>query len=161
MCQQPDCNEPIHHWFGLTYSAYLVIPRVALQSMPPEWQRKFVALLDEAEETLDLGDVTPTWPASYAVNIRNPDGKFAVDDARDYDRGRAVVPTKEPPPECGCKKRGSLIIEWDPTCKIHGNPGTACAHCEEPARAEDGGKSVWDEEAGKYLWLCADCAVGF
>ena len=43
-------QEPINNWFGLTYSSYLVIPRVLLQSAPVEWQREFVRLLHDLEQ---------------------------------------------------------------------------------------------------------------
>lgn len=41
--------EPIdiHDWFGLTYANYLVMPRTLLQSMPKEWQLRFVRMLME------------------------------------------------------------------------------------------------------------------
>lgn len=42
-------NQPLHDWFGLTYSSYLVLPRLALQEQPIEWQKRFLALLDEME----------------------------------------------------------------------------------------------------------------
>jgi hypothetical protein len=44
--------DPIWDYFGLSYSAYLVLPRVALCSMPLEWQKKFVTLMEEAEKLL-------------------------------------------------------------------------------------------------------------
>lgn len=40
-------REAVHTWFGLSYANYLVLPRSVLQSMPPEWQVRFVAMLDE------------------------------------------------------------------------------------------------------------------
>lgn len=43
-------HDAIHKHFGLSYANYLVIPRTLLQSMPQEWQVKFVALLDEMDE---------------------------------------------------------------------------------------------------------------
>ena len=46
-----DCRtssiEPVHEWFELTYSNYLVLPRTLLQSMPVDWQQRMVASLDE------------------------------------------------------------------------------------------------------------------
>lgn len=44
-------SDRIHNWFGLTYASYLVMPRLALQEMPDEWQRRFVELLEEWEAT--------------------------------------------------------------------------------------------------------------
>lgn len=43
------CAPPLHGWFGLSYSAYFVMPRLALEAMPHDWQRRFIALMDEAE----------------------------------------------------------------------------------------------------------------
>ena len=42
-------REAIHRHFGLSYANYLVLPRTLLQSMPDEWQARFVALLDEMD----------------------------------------------------------------------------------------------------------------
>lgn len=155
MCDRPDCNEPIHHWFGLTYSSYLVLPRVGLQSMPEPWQRKLVALLEEMEGTID----TDEWPSEYTVQVRNPDGTFATADLPSYRHGRAEH--RDPPPGCTCDRQGTTIRAFNKGCPHHGDPGTPCSSCETPARADQGGKSVWDDEAGRYRWFCADCAVGF
>lgn len=51
-------REAIHTWFNLTYSNYLVLPRSVLQSMPDEWQKRFVLCLREAEEAFGHLD----WP---------------------------------------------------------------------------------------------------
>lgn len=40
----------IHTWFGLSYSNYLVLHRSLLQSMPEEWQHRFVRMLGELSE---------------------------------------------------------------------------------------------------------------
>lgn len=84
--------EPIHSWFGLTYSAYLVIQRTALQTMPVDWQRRFVALLDEMSEVID----TDKLPSKFHVRAVGPDGKFVSDPFRDYQRGRARAPLLPP-----------------------------------------------------------------
>jgi hypothetical protein len=47
-----EWETPVHDWFGLTYASYLVLPRSVMQSMPVEWQRRMVALLEEADEQL-------------------------------------------------------------------------------------------------------------
>lgn len=44
-------KKDIHTHFGLSYAQYLVLPRSVLQSMPEEWQHKFVSLLEELDET--------------------------------------------------------------------------------------------------------------
>lgn len=41
----------IHDWFGLSYAAYLVINRSVLQSMPLDWQERFVGCLRELHES--------------------------------------------------------------------------------------------------------------
>lgn len=80
-------DSPVNIWFGLTYSSYLVIPRMALEAMPHEWQEKLVELLDEAEQT---GLETP----EYTVQ-RRESGKFIKDPWRDYRRpDRSLLPEK-------------------------------------------------------------------
>ena len=89
-------NDPIHEWFELSYAQYLTIPRSVLQSMPPEWQRRFVECLEELDATID-------WrPADgrYWVELRDSKGRFQRDPLQDYERGRRRVPwrTEEPAP---------------------------------------------------------------
>jgi len=78
-------SDEINRWFGLTYASWLTIPRVLLQDMPDEWQAKFVALLEEYENSypnqpatgtrVQLTDLnnklikTPEW----ILNYRRPD----------------------------------------------------------------------------------------
>lgn len=71
----------MHSWFGLTYSAYLVVPRLALQNLPLEWQQRFVALMLEAEA---MGLETP---ADYEVRRRDECGHFTKDPWADYRHG--------------------------------------------------------------------------
>lgn len=73
-------NAPIHAWFGLSYAKYLVLPRSILQSMPVEWQKDFVKLLEQLDTNcinMDIG--TP----DYSV-LAKKDGKFIKDPYRDY-----------------------------------------------------------------------------
>lgn len=42
-------DGPIHGWFGLSYSNYLVLHRTLMQSMPVGWQTRAVALFDELD----------------------------------------------------------------------------------------------------------------
>ena len=46
-------EEPIDEMFGLSYANYYVAPRSVLQSMPVEWQKKFVAMVEELNESID------------------------------------------------------------------------------------------------------------
>ncbi|MFJ2279282.1 hypothetical protein ACIOEZ_34600 [Streptomyces sp. NPDC087866] len=59
-------DGPIHEWFSLSYSNYLVLHRTLLQSMPTEWQERMVACLDELQhayshlEQVEAYEVTPS-----------------------------------------------------------------------------------------------------
>lgn len=65
-------DGPVHTWFGLSYSNYLVLHRTLMQSMPVEWQERMVACLDELYEAyahVDKPDtywVQPAQESAYA-----------------------------------------------------------------------------------------------
>ncbi len=82
-------EEPVHEWFELSYANYLTIPRSVLQSMPTEWQSRFVKCLDELDETIDW---RPQDGGRYSVQLRDKDGKFTKDPLADYERGRRRIP---------------------------------------------------------------------
>ena len=83
----PDCDEPVHRWFCLTYCSYAVIPRSIAQSMPVAWQRRFARLMDQMNALcIRAGIATP----DYHVHGRL-DGKYVSDPYRDYQRGRRDV----------------------------------------------------------------------
>lgn len=44
-------RKDLHLWFGLSYAAFLVMPRVAMMQMPKEWQEKMAELLNQYDET--------------------------------------------------------------------------------------------------------------
>lgn len=48
-----DERKDLHLWFGLSYAAFLVMPRVAMMQMPDEWQKKMAELLNQYDETID------------------------------------------------------------------------------------------------------------
>jgi len=78
-------EEAISFWFGLSYAHFLTIPRLILESMPPEWQKKMVTLLNELDETFD-------WlpeKGKYWVQLRDDKGRFVRldDDMCDYRHG--------------------------------------------------------------------------
>lgn len=75
-----DLEEPVNDWFELSYAQYLTIPRSALQSMPVEWQRRFVECLEQLDEAID-------WRPSegrYWVKLKNNLGKYVTDPLMDY-----------------------------------------------------------------------------
>ena len=87
----PRWNGPIHLWFELTYASYLVLPRLVLQSMPVDWQERFVACLEQVRETFpDISDKSP----EYAVFVRNERGRLQVEDSsiRDYRHNMLDLP---------------------------------------------------------------------
>lgn len=59
-----ESSEAIHLWFSLSYANYLVVPRSVLQSMPDEWQARFVGCLNEMGDAFGHLD----WPA-YNVQV--------------------------------------------------------------------------------------------
>jgi len=75
-------QRDIHGWFGLTYANYLVLPRTVLQSMPIEWQKKFVKLLEEADDACERAKV-PT-PRSYRVQPVGERGRYVADEIPHY-----------------------------------------------------------------------------
>lgn len=83
--------ERVHGWFELTYAQYLTIPRSVLQSMPDEWQDRFVTCLEELDEAIDW---RPPWPSRYWVVLKDALGKYKYDPLRDYQRGRRRVEVK-------------------------------------------------------------------
>lgn len=76
-------DRAVHEWFSLTYSSYLVLPRLWLESMPPKWQRDFVKLISQIPLTLDID---PEYTADYTVNYK-VNNKFAHDKYKNYRRG--------------------------------------------------------------------------
>lgn len=79
-------DEPIHAAFGLSYASYLVVPRTVLQSMPIEWQARFVALMNETHERFPGWE--PPWPQGWTVHLRGEGGRYVADDLARYERGR-------------------------------------------------------------------------
>lgn len=75
-------NGPVHAWFGLTYSAYLVVPRSLMEGMPRGWQKRMVELLGEMSEVYDPERVAD----GYTVKLRGPNGRFISDPLADYRR---------------------------------------------------------------------------
>ncbi len=73
-----DEHEAIHGAFGLSYAHYLVVPRSLLQSMPNEWQQRFVDTLKEMD---DFGLESPF---GYSVQRRDDGGRFRADPFSPY-----------------------------------------------------------------------------
>lgn len=87
-------DRPMDHFFELSYAQYLTIPRIALNSMPVEWQRRMVACLEELDESIDWRPKD----GRYWVELRDSDGRIAKDPLREYRRA-PCLPMKERPQE--------------------------------------------------------------
>lgn len=85
-------NEPIHNFFGLSYSNYLVLPRSVLQSMPIKWQEDFVKLIEQIPETIDE-DFEPE--GGYTVLTLDKNKKFISNPYSNYERGRKRLKIKK------------------------------------------------------------------
>ena len=75
-----DGEDSIHHWFGLSYSAYLVLPRSLIQSMPEDWQKRMVACLREAGDAFEYLHIDDR----YEVRIRDDNGRYKSDPYAPY-----------------------------------------------------------------------------
>lgn len=84
-------DHPVHGWFELGYAQYLTIPRSILQSMPIEWQGRFVKCLEELDDTFN-------WrprEGRYWVKLKDGQGRYVHDPLMDYERGRRVIKPEE------------------------------------------------------------------
>lgn len=63
-------DPPADYYFGLSYASWLVLPRLALQEMPPPWQAEFFRMLNEAETLHGLACPDDTYV------MRKRGGKF-------------------------------------------------------------------------------------
>ncbi len=70
----------VHSWFGLTYSHYLVLQRSILQEMPTEWQKRFIACIEEINDYFDCSHMED----GYMVKLRDSKGRFKTDPLCDY-----------------------------------------------------------------------------
>lgn len=88
-----ESEEYIHEYFELSYAHYLVLPRTLLQSMPPEWQKQFVKLLEEFEERFTAFEWLPEG-TNYNVQLKDRKGKIHSineDIFNDYEKGRRII----------------------------------------------------------------------
>lgn len=72
-------------WFGLSCCSYMVLPRLALQYMPKEWQYKFVEMVNQIKEEFPDEEFC----SEYLVKARE-NGKFIKDKHMDYRHGYLV-----------------------------------------------------------------------
>lgn len=81
MSPEAYTEGPMWHWFGLSYSAYLVLPRTLLCGMPLAWQEQFHTLLETMRATYDASETD----ATYLVKRRDEHtGQFLTDPLANY-----------------------------------------------------------------------------
>lgn len=73
-------ESPIHVWFELSYSSYLVLHRSLMEGMPMTWQRMMVQLLNEIEETYDTSKI----PGDFWIRAKGKNNKFIPDPYKEY-----------------------------------------------------------------------------
>jgi hypothetical protein len=87
-------NEPIHAMFELSYAHYIVLPRAAMQSMPLEWQERFVKCVDQLREALPDRYRLPEG-LGYFVQLQDMYNRqfvsVSADPLNDYERGRRMI----------------------------------------------------------------------
>lgn len=96
---------PVHVAFGLSYAAYHVVPRRTLQSMPEDWQARFVALMAEARQRLP----DEAFPEYQVIRICN--GRFQTDPHRQYRRAGPLplFPAGAAPAESDAPLAGAFV----------------------------------------------------
>ncbi len=82
-------ESAVHGSFGLSYASYRVIPRLVMESMPGDWQHRYLRLEREVEERFG-GEVLA---GRYLVKLRDERGGFVADPLADYRHGRLRPPT--------------------------------------------------------------------
>lgn len=79
-----DYRTDLAAYWGLSYASWLTLPRVLMESMPPEWQQRMAVLLNDYEDALpnqpgygttvritQNGRLVPT--PDWLTNYRHPD----------------------------------------------------------------------------------------
>ena len=75
-----DPYQPVHAWFELTYSSYLILQRSIMESMSIDWQKRMVKLLHEVEDTVDTTEI----PGKFWVRARGKGNRFIEDPYSNY-----------------------------------------------------------------------------
>lgn len=90
-----DSIEPVHMLFNLSYAHYLVLARSGIQSMPPEWQKRFVQCVEEYFDVVEEYKYLKLPDGlNYNVTLKDGHNRFVSinkDPLCDYERGRRDV----------------------------------------------------------------------
>lgn len=67
-------RERLSGWFGLSYASWLTMPRVLMQQMPDDWQKRMAVLMEE------FGDTFPgDWTEGHDLYVAaKKDGKYVT-----------------------------------------------------------------------------------
>ncbi len=97
-------DDPVHEWFEMSYAQYLTVPRSVLQSMPVEWQKRFVKCLEELDRAIDWRPETGCYRVGLFTVAEHYDAEADAfvsdwdeqieDDFADYERGRRLIPSR-------------------------------------------------------------------
>lgn len=85
-------RDSVHGYFGLTYANFAVYPRALLQSMPDDWQDKFVEVMREYHD--HWRDLPDDFEPGYRVQATDSGGRLARWSSfrlPHYNRGRTRV----------------------------------------------------------------------
>ncbi|MEN4908948.1 hypothetical protein [Rahnella bonaserana] len=66
-------RKDLHTWFGLSYSSFLVMPRVAMMQMPEKWKEQMSELLHQYDETINT---SAFGVHSCFVTVKDKNNKF-------------------------------------------------------------------------------------
>ena len=88
-------DGPIHEWFQLSYSHYLVLPRSLMSAMPVEWQERMATCLREMQRACDHLEIND----KYTVLLRGENGRVVHDPYSQY--RHSDVPNLEIPSTAG------------------------------------------------------------
>jgi hypothetical protein len=53
-------NEDLQCYFGLSYASWLTLPRVLMEAMPDDWQKKMAVLLNEIQDEFPNANIPVT-----------------------------------------------------------------------------------------------------
>ncbi|NJA56694.1 hypothetical protein [Streptomyces sp. NEAU-H3] len=90
-------DGPVHEWFSLSYSNYLVLHRTLMQSMPLAWQERMIACLDELNAAFEHVPQAKAYKVEAAVEEED----FSVEEV-------TLVPVPDPVPHYN---RGRTYIQ--------------------------------------------------
>ena len=96
-------RDAVHRWFELSYAQYLTVPRSVLQSMPLEWQERFVRCLEQLDDLIDWRPPQGQYRVTLHLLGHDEDegevwGPEINDPLMNYERGRRRIPWRETPP---------------------------------------------------------------